>query len=92
MRSTSPARPSRSSAIRWQRRCPPIQELTVRIPREVGDVLDTLTRVSGEPSDVHVQRALLQYLDGAGRRSLVDGFTERIRERLRGPLDELGDL
>ncbi len=34
---------------------------------------------------------LLQYLDGAGRRSLVDGFTERAHERLRAPLDELGD-
>ena len=70
----------------------PIQKLTVRIPREVGDVLETLTRISGESPDVHVQRALLQYLDGAGRRSLIDGFTQRARLRLRAALDELGDL
>ena len=71
---------------------PPIQKLTVRIPREVGDILETLTRVSGETSDLHVQRALLQYMDGSGRRALVDGFTTRARERLKGPLDGLGDL
>jgi hypothetical protein len=71
---------------------PTIHELTVRLPREVGDVLDTLTDIGGESSDVHVQRALLQYLDGAGRRSLIEGFTERARTRLRASLDELGDL
>ncbi len=81
-----------TSALPWSVEVPPIPKLTIRIPREVGNVLETLTRVSGEPSDVHVQRALLQYMDGAGHRALVDGLTSRARERLRAPLDELGDL
>jgi hypothetical protein len=51
-----------------------------------------LADVSGESRDTHVQRALLQYLDGSGRRALVAGFVARARERLREPLDRLGDL
>ena len=51
-----------------------------------------LVFATDESVDEHVQRALRDYLDLAGRRAAVTGFTRRARDRFRDALDELQGL
>jgi len=74
-----------------RRRCA-IQQLTIRLPRDVGEAMGTLAFATGEPVDEHVLHALRDYLDECGHRAAVTGFTARARERFRPALDELKDL
>ena len=69
-----------------------IQQLTIRLPRDVGEAMGTLAVATGEPVDEHVLHALRDYLDECGHRAAVTGFTERARERFRPALDQLKDL
>jgi hypothetical protein len=73
------------------RRCT-IQQLTIRLPRDVGEAMGTLAFATGEPVDEHVLHALRDYLDECGHRAAVTGFTGRARERFRPALDDLKDL
>ena len=69
-----------------------IQQLTIRLPRDVGEAMGTLAFATGEPVDEHVLHALRDYLDECGHRAAVTGFTGRARERFRPALDQLKDL
>jgi hypothetical protein len=73
------------------RRCT-IQQLTIRLPRDVGEAMGTLAFATGEPVDEHVLHALRDYLDECGHRAAVTGFTDRARERFRSALDDLKGL
>ena len=73
------------------RRCP-IQQLTIRFPRDVGEAMGTLAFATGEPVDEHVLHAVRDYLDECGHSAAVTGFTGRAQERFRPALDALKDL
>jgi hypothetical protein len=69
-----------------------IQQLTTRLPRDLGESIGTLAFATGEPVDDHVLHALQDYLDGCGHTAAVSGFTDRARDRFRAALDRLKDL
>ena len=65
---------------------------TIRVPTEVGDQLRLLAAMTGTDEEEHLRRAVLVYLETAGRGPEVAAFTGRDRDRLRAVLDRLGDL
>lgn len=69
-----------------------VQQLTLRVPREVHEALKTLSIATGAPVNEIVQAALRDYLAGEGHRQAVEAFFAEARESYRVALDKLAHL
>jgi hypothetical protein len=69
-----------------------VQQLTVRVPREVHEALKTLSVATGVSVNEITLSALGDYLAGEGHRQAVEAFFDEARETYRVALDKLADL
>jgi hypothetical protein len=69
-----------------------VQQLTIRVPREIHEALKTLSFATDRKVNEIVLSAVRDYLAGEGHREAVDAFFEEGRERYRVALDKLADL
>jgi len=69
-----------------------VQQLTVRVPRDVHDALRTLAFAPDRKINDIVLCSIRDYLGSQGHRDAVEGFLGRARESYRVALDKLADL
>jgi len=69
-----------------------MQQLTIRVPKDVHDALRTLALASGKKINELVLRAIRDYLGASGHREAVDNFLAQARDQYRVALDKLADL
>jgi hypothetical protein len=69
-----------------------VQQITVRVPRDVHDALKTLSMATGRPVNEIVQSALGEYLAGDGHRQAVEAFVHEALDTYKTALDKLADL
>jgi predicted transcriptional regulator len=69
-----------------------VQQLTVRLPRDLHDALKTLSMATGRSINDLVQGAVRDYLTDDGHREAVETFFVEAREQYRVALDKLADL
>lgn len=69
-----------------------LQQLNVRIPRDVYDALRTYAYASDSSINEAVLRALADFLASRGRKEEVDAFLKGARTQYRVALDKLADL
>lgn len=71
---------------------PDVQQLNVRVPRDVYDVLRTYAHATDSTINDAAVRAIVDFLSTKGRQKQVDTFLSRAREDWRAALDKLADL
>ena len=69
-----------------------VQQLTVRVSRELHDAMKTLSLATGKSMNDIVQAALREHLAGDARRRTVDAFFDEARDNYRVALEKLADL
>jgi hypothetical protein len=69
-----------------------VQQLTVRVPRDVHEALKTLSLATGKRINDLVLCSIRDYLGSTGHRDAVDGFVAQARDQYRVALDKLADL
>jgi hypothetical protein len=69
-----------------------LQQLNVRIPKEVYDALRTYAYATDSSINEAVLRALADFLASRGRQEEVDAFLKGARKQYRAALDKLADL
>lgn len=69
-----------------------LQQLNVRVPKDVYDALRTYAYATDSPINEAVLRALADFLASQGRQEEVDSFLKGARKQYRAALDKLADL
>lgn len=69
-----------------------LQQLNVRIPKDVYDALRTYSYATESSINEAVLRALADFLASQGRQEEVDAFLKGARKQYRVALDKLADL
>ena len=69
-----------------------IQQMTIRVPRDVHEALKTLARATDASSNEVVLRAIRDYLGTKGHRQAVERFLGEAQSQYRVALDKLADL
>jgi len=69
-----------------------LQQLNVRIPKDVFDALRTYAYATETSINEAVLRALADFLAAQGRQEEVDAFLNDARRQYRVALDKLADL
>lgn len=69
-----------------------LQQLNVRIPKDVYDALRTYAYATESSINEAVIRALADFLASRGRQDEVDAFLKDARKQYRVALDKLADL
>lgn len=69
-----------------------LQQVNVRVPRDVYEALRTYTYATDVSMNEVVLRAIVDFLATQGRREEVEAFLQRARKQYRGALDRLADL
>lgn len=69
-----------------------LQQLNVRIPKDVYDALRTYAYATERSINEAVLRALADFLASRGRQDEVDAFLKDARKQYRVALDKLADL
>ena len=69
-----------------------LQQLNVRIPKDVYDALRTYAYATDSSINEAVLRALADFLASQGRQEEVDAFLKGARKKYRVALDKLADL
>lgn len=69
-----------------------VQQLNVRVPRDVYDALRTYAYATDSTINEAALQALVDFLSTKGRQRQVDGFLKRAREDWRTALDKLADM
>lgn len=69
-----------------------LQQLNVRIPKDVYDALRTYAYATESSINEAVLRALADFLASRGRQDEVDAFLKDARKQYRVALDKLADL
>lgn len=69
-----------------------LQQVNVRVPRDVYEALRTYTYATDVSMNEAVVRAVIDFLATQGRREEVEAFLQRARRQYRGALDRLADL
>jgi hypothetical protein len=82
------ARVERKSATAKQE----LQQLNVRIPKDVYDALRTYAYATESSINEAVLHALADFLASHGRQEEVDAFLKGARKQYRVALDKLADL
>lgn len=71
---------------------PDLQQLNVRVPRDVYDALRTFAYATEGTINDAVLRAIVDFLASQGRQEEVDTFLKAARKQYRVALDKLADL
>lgn len=69
-----------------------LQQLNVRVPRDVYDALRTYAYATESTINDAVLRAIVDFLAARGRKEEVDAFLKGARKQYRVALDKLADL
>lgn len=69
-----------------------LQQLNVRLPRDVYDALRTYAYATDSTINDAVLRAIVDFLAARGRQEEVDAFLKGARKQYRVALDKLADL
>jgi hypothetical protein len=69
-----------------------LQQLNVRVPRDVYDALRTYAYATDSTINDAVLRAVVDFLAARGRQEEVDAFLKGARKQYRVALDKLADL
>lgn len=69
-----------------------VQQLNVRVPRDVYDALRTYAYATDSTINEAALQALVDFLSTKGRQRQVDGFLKRARDDWRTALDKLADM
>lgn len=69
-----------------------IQQLNVRVPKDVYDALRTYAYATDSTINDAVFRAIVDFLAARGRQEDVDAFLKGARKQYRVALDKLADL
>ena len=69
-----------------------VQQVTIRMPREVHEALKTLSIATGTSINEITLGALRDYLADEGHRQAVDTYFKEARDVYRVALDKLADL
>ena len=69
-----------------------VQQVTLRMPREVHEAVKTLSSATGTSINDITLAALRDYLSTEGHRKAVDTYFKEARQVYRVALDKLADL
>jgi hypothetical protein len=69
-----------------------LQQVNVRVPRDVYEALRTYTYATDVSMNEVVVRAIVDFLATQGRWEEVEAFLQRARKQYRGALDRSADL